>query len=56
MVTGRSRNKNADSAILLFASLFNMAEAELQIFLAPQQDGQSNLPLQQDDQLNLPPQ
>ena len=33
-----------------------MTEAELQIFLAPQKDGQSNLPLQQDDQSNLPPQ
>jgi hypothetical protein len=33
-----------------------MTEAELQTFLAPKQDGQSNLPLQQDDQSNLPPQ
>ena len=39
-----------------FASLFNMTEAELQTFLEPQQDGQSNLPLQQDSQSNLPPQ
>jgi hypothetical protein len=41
---------------MLFASLFNMTEAELQTFLAPQQDGQSNLPLQQDAQSNLYPQ
>ena len=37
-----------------FASLFNMTEAELQTFLEPQQDGQSNLPLQQDAHSNLP--
>ena len=31
-------------------------KAELQTFLAPKQDGQSNLPLKQDAQSNLPPQ
>ena len=40
----------------LVASLFNMTKAELQTFLAPKQDGQSNLPLKQDAQSNLPPQ
>jgi hypothetical protein len=30
-----------------------MTEAELQTFLAPKQDGQSNFPLQQDAQSNL---
>ena len=40
----------------LVASLFNMTKAELQTFLAPKQDGQSNLPLQQNDKSNLPPQ
>ena len=40
----------------LVASLFNMMKAELQTFLAPKQDGQSNLPLQQNAQSNLPPQ
>ena len=38
----------------LVASLFNMTKAELQTFLAPKQDGQSNLPLQQNSQSNLP--
>ena len=33
-----------------------MTKAELQTFLAPKQDGQSNLPLKQDAQSNLPPQ
>ena len=31
-----------------------MTKAELQTFLAPKQDGQSNLPLQQDGQSNIP--
>ncbi len=34
-----------------FASLFNMTKAELQTFLAPQQDAQSNLPPQEESQL-----
>ena len=35
----------------LVASLFNMTKAELQTFLAPKQDGQSNLPPQEEAQL-----
>ena len=34
----------------LVASLFDITEAELQTFLAPKQDGQSNLPLKLDAQ------
>ena len=36
---------------ILFAFLFNMTEAELQTFLEPQQDDQSNLPPQEETQL-----
>ena len=49
---GALYEKNYNFGIqILFASLFNMTEAELQTFLAPQQDGQSNLPPQEESQL-----